>query len=101
MVTIIKKDGLYRCSGCGYIHLLETERTCPRCKEEIDWSSVAAEKALMAPIRRRKEQMILLVSTFTAVSATMALFPFSMWGTIMIAIALLSGTAYLIIGKSR
>jgi len=101
MVVPVEFAGLYRCSGCGYINLLETETSCPRCKELIDWSSIEDEKKSKAPERNRKRQMYVLVVALLAVLATIVFFPFSMWVPLLIVVSVISGIAYLIIGKSR
>jgi uncharacterized membrane protein YdbT with pleckstrin-like domain len=67
----------------------------------IDWSSIEDEKKSKAPERNRKRQMYVLVVALLAVLATIVFFPFSMWVPLLIVVSVISGIAYLIIGKSR
>lgn len=97
MVVPVKKDGLYRCPGCGYIHLLPAEDKCPRCKEPLDWG---VEKVDQAPIDRaalgKNVQIIVLVVAFLAVFYSMLMIPMVIVTPVLGTIAVLTGIVYLL-----
>lgn len=74
-VVPIFRDGLYRCPECGYVNLLNTERICPRCRNDLDWRPVTDQKIKDHGTVIKMRQRNVLITAIAAFIVTLLFVP--------------------------